>query len=168
MGVKIVKNDFAKRLDRLNDMPKNGVDKSVLKKMQIQWLGNNLKRYTREEYADNQERVRKWKPFKQDTLYRINKKGEKKWKKRRGSDGSVGRYSASSKLLMKSGILRGSANVLGHPQSTQEIKSYYIQIGSKLKQALYQHKMRPIVSISFKDRSMFERIMVKYLKGEKI
>ena len=169
MGVKIVRNDFSKRMKNLNEITTTGgVSGNIKREIMIQWLAENLKRFTAESYADKNGNVTKWKEFKKSTLYRLNKSGNKVFNKRKGSDGSVGLYSESSKLLQKSGWLRLSSSVMGGVKNIQKTGKNYVQIGSAIPHAEHLHKKRPIVSISNSDKSKFERIMVRWLKGEKI
>ena len=67
MVVKVVKNTFDKRLDRLKKtgaMEKNEVSKDAKEEIFVQWLASNLRRFTAETYADFNGVVKSWKKFK--------------------------------------------------------------------------------------------------------
>ena len=160
MGVKIVKNDIKKRLDNIKLTSGGGIPPSVFQQIEIQWRKENNKRFTKQKYADENGNIDNWKDFNPKTLLGNRKRP------------SGAKYTAQSILLQDTGRLKNSLLSGQHADSISLIKDKSIEIGSKVVYAIIHHKgkgripQRPVLTISKEDRKKFERIIIKYLKGE--
>jgi len=171
-GADIVKDELTKRIKEIQASMSPEAKKAALREINTMWKASNVRRFDGEEYAKKDGSITKWDKFKDSTLKYQTKKGTV-WRRRasayRNYDGSKkakpgrARYSSSSKLLKDTGRLRLSVGLNGAGQII-DTTSKYTELGTRVKYAAYQHSMRPVVSISARDRLIFLRHLARKFK----
>lgn len=109
-----------------------------------------------------------WKPFSVFTLHPSwrTKSGRKvdtsRWNKRYATDGSVGRYSPSSKMMQASGSFRRSFRVIKKDDNTLEYGTNY-ELAQEIMSGGGKNK-RQVIVFSGKDEVRYRNLFLKYIK----
>ena len=163
MGVTIVKDEITPFMDNLNRTLSPGGMKKMLAEVNQQAVSDNLRLFTKEQYADDGGEIKNWDKFKNSTLFYIRKRdGVKVWRKRPSGQ----RYSASSKLIQDTGNTRqsiGSTGVGGINKTTSSFTEY----GTTVSYAAAQNKLRPLLGVAANTWEKIFKIIYRSLGIEK-
>jgi len=177
--MKIIKND----LPELYNSLKKIVSKSLMSRLGIQLLANNMRRFTQSKGVDDNGNERDWKPYKPNSVMyvlktdRAGRPGQVIWKLRyswyvrnpgkrvKNTQYKQYRYGPAgrlkSQLLKDTGALRMSVGSRFGKGNIFRVGEAFVEFGSNLKYAAYQHYKlgRPIVGISNKDLKQITAII---------
>jgi len=164
----IISDTFTPALNTTRTALRPSGKKSIMKKINIQWKANNARRFNSQEAAEENGNIKQWDGYKSSSIRNKNGTFKKRHSAYYTSTGQKKRTPSNirytgkrSELNRDTGRLRLSVGARGNKADIDTVTSRYMELGSKVPYAAYQHKMRRLVSISAKDRTAFKRIFLK-------
>jgi len=159
MGVTIIRDEITPFMKELKSSLSPDGMKKMLGKIQVQAIGDNIRTFTKEQYADDGGTVKDWDKFKDSTLFYVRKTvGVKVWRKRPSGQ----RYSASSKLVQDTGTTRNSIGSTGN-RGINKTTSSYTEYGTAVSYAEGQNNRRPLLGVSSATWKKIYNIIFKFM-----